>query len=103
MEVLDFTHATIGAKIAEHWNLGEPISAAILSHHDQGAAAGPVSDVVRISNLIAKTAGFGLGAEGMNLAADSGACERLGIDGNQFEGLCAETAVLMKSVRELRT
>jgi putative nucleotidyltransferase with HDIG domain len=101
LEILDFTHATIGARIAEHWHLGQAISDAISSHHEQDAEGGPVSDVVRIGNMVAKTAGYGLGFEGMNLAADPGACARLGIDGNQFEGLCAEAAARMTSVREL--
>ncbi|MCK4304577.1 MAG: HDOD domain-containing protein [Candidatus Eisenbacteria sp.] len=101
LEVLGFTHASVGGIIAARWNLGETISNAITRHHDIGDDKDAVIDVVQIGNLVAKTIGFGLGNEGLNLAADSGACKRLGITSRKFEGLCAEVAGLLSSVDDL--
>ncbi len=100
LEVLGFSHADLGAQISERWNLGKDISRAIGTHHEVETTPGPVADVVRISNLAAKTVGSGLGFEGMNLEADAGACERLGLDRSGFERLSADVAVLLRDIQK---
>ena len=100
LEVLGFTHASIGSSIAKRWSLDETICSAIGHHHDVDADHGSINDIVQIGNVVAKTIGFGLGHEGLNLAANAAACERLDISRDEFEGLCAETSGLMNSIDE---
>jgi putative nucleotidyltransferase with HDIG domain len=89
-EILGFGHAMIGARLADRWALGPEVVAAIRKHHDLGAVESPATDAVRVANLAAKVAGCGLGAEGLNVAGDAGACGRLGLTRQDFEYLCAE-------------
>ncbi len=100
-QVLGFSHATVGARIAEQWNLGAEIVTAIAAHHNCGADDGLVTDTVRVCNLAAKTVGCGLGLEGMNLFGDAGACERLGITREDFESLCADIRGLLPEIEAL--
>ncbi|MFC1571983.1 HDOD domain-containing protein [Candidatus Eisenbacteria bacterium] len=102
-EVLGFTHASVGARVALRWDLGDEIAQAIEAHHETGDDLGPVTDTVRVSNLVAKTIGAGLGFEGLNLAADAGVCERLGISQEQFEGMCAEVVLLLGDIEQLNS
>lgn len=100
LDVLGFSHAALGAKIVEEWNLGDEIASAVAHHHELDEPDSRTTDVVRVCNLVAKTIGAGLGFEGMNLAGDPGACERLGISRESFEGLCAEVAVALTQFQE---
>jgi HD-like signal output (HDOD) protein len=100
-EVLGFTHATIGARVTEIWNLGPEIAEAVGAHHEFDGDAGPAADAVRICNLAAKTVGCGLGTEGMNIAGDVGATERLGLSREDFEALCAEVQTFMPEIESL--
>lgn len=47
-EVLGFTHAEIGAVLAERWNLPEPLVAAIQYHHEPGAAPPEQARLARV-------------------------------------------------------
>jgi len=100
-EILGFTHATVGARVTEVWNMGEEIARAVGAHHDVDAEAGAASDAVRICNLVAKTIGCGLGNEGMNLAGDTGATERLGLGREDFEALCAEVQTFLPEIEAM--
>ncbi len=100
-QVLKFSHAAVGAKIVREWGLGEEIANAIENHHEITASGDSITDVVRVCNIAAKTVGCGLGNEGMNLAADAGACERLGIGRHDFEALTAEVASVLPEVESL--
>ncbi len=100
-EVLGFTHAAVGGRMAAQWNLGESIVAAITHHHNTEDPNDTVVTVVQIGNLVSKTIGFGLGNEGLNLAANSAACERLDLTSNDFESLCAEVMCLLSNVEDL--
>ncbi len=102
-DVLGFTHAEIGARVVERWGLGEEIVTAVARHHELDRDLGPVTDVVRVSNIVAKTVGTGLGFEGMNLQADAAACERLAIDRDEFERLSADVASRLKEVKKLHS
>lgn len=99
--VMGFSHATLGARMALKWNLGEDVAQAIEVHHELTEDSGPTADAVRISNLIAKTIGAGLGVEGLNMTGDPGACARLGITRDAFEGICADVANRLAGLEEL--
>jgi putative nucleotidyltransferase with HDIG domain len=100
-EILGFTHATVGARITQIWNMSEEIGQAVGAHHDLDDSGGPAGDAVRICNLSAKTIGCGLGIEGMNLAGDTGATERLGLSREDFEALCAEVQAYLPEIESL--
>jgi putative nucleotidyltransferase with HDIG domain len=100
-EILGFTHATVGARITEVWNLGDEIARAVGAHHDLDESGGPAADAVRICNLVAKSIGCGLGNEGMNLSGDTGASTRLGLASEDFESLCAEVQTFLPEIEAL--
>lgn len=100
-EILGFTHATVGARVTEVWNLGDEICEAVSAHHNTGSDDGPTADAVRICNLAAKTVGCGLGSEGMNVAGDTSATERLGLAREDFEVLCAEVQTFLPEIEAL--
>ena len=89
--VLGITHAELGAKIARDWQLPEGIVEGIEWHHAPDERESPVSDVIHIANLVAKTIGEGLGREGLGLTMSQDAPHRLGFDADSFEPLCAMT------------
>jgi putative nucleotidyltransferase with HDIG domain len=91
-KVFGFNHADIGAKIADMWNLPDSIIRAILNHHNDDYDFDPVIDCVRVSNVVARVIGHGVGFEGMGVCIDSNIAERLKISREHFEQICAETA-----------
>ena len=101
LKVMGFSHADVGSRMALEWNLGEEVAGAIAVHHELTADSGATADVVRVSNLIAKTIGAGLGFEGLNLTGDPDACSRLGIARDAFEGICADVASRLLELEEL--
>ena len=61
-EVLDFTHAEVGALIIRKWKLSERFEKAILNHHNVNEADEPVDIWVRyidMANKLCKKLGFG--------------------------------------------
>ncbi len=100
-EVLGFTHAGVGARIAERWNLVPEIIKAIAQHHETEDIDDRITDVVCIGNLVAKTIGLGLGFEGLNLAVNPQSCVRIGVQREEFEGLCAEVSSHLQVIEEL--
>lgn len=90
--VYGISHPDIGAEIAASWKLPEAIVQAIRHHHSYEHTDEPVTDSVRVSNLVARTIGVGIGDEGMCLSIDQGLATRTGISREQFELLCARTS-----------
>ncbi|MGD9200705.1 MAG: HDOD domain-containing protein [Chitinispirillia bacterium] len=91
-KVFGFSHADIGAEIADMWGLPDVIIRAILNHHNDDYGFDPIIDCVRVSNVVARVIGYGVGFEGMGVCIDSNIAERLKISREQFEQICAETA-----------
>lgn len=91
-QVFNFTHADIGAHIAHVWQLPEKIVQAIRNHHNVNADFDPVTDCVRVANVVARVIGQGIGYEGMSMSVDSEISQRLDLSREHFEILCADTA-----------
>jgi putative nucleotidyltransferase with HDIG domain len=91
-KVLGFSHADVGAEIASTWRLPQPIVDGIRHHHSLDHTAEPVTDAVKVANIVARTIGEGIGNEGMSLAVDNGVSRRLGLSHEQFETICLESA-----------
>jgi hypothetical protein len=83
------------------WGFPEEITRGIEEHHQMPVAhPSPTLDAVMLSNLVAKSAGIGLGAEGFNMRLDFGGCrERLGLNLKGFERVCAQTAVWARDLK----
>jgi putative nucleotidyltransferase with HDIG domain len=94
-------HAAVGAAIAVEWQFPAEVTDAIARHHDrQLGTSTPVLDAVVIANLVAKNIGVGLGAEGFNLAVDSGCVRRLGLDFTRFARICLQTDMWLRDLRD---
>jgi putative nucleotidyltransferase with HDIG domain len=94
-------HAAVGAAIAKKWKFPEVITDAIERHHNAELQdSTPVIDAVVTANLVAKTIGMGLGAEGMNLRVDMSCPRRLGLDFESFSRVCVQTTMWIDDVRQ---
>ena len=83
------------------WGFPEEITIAVERHHDfEVIEPLPVLDTVVMSNLVAKTLGAGLGAEGMNLWIDDRCPSRLKIDFKEFCLICACVTERIEGVKE---
>jgi putative nucleotidyltransferase with HDIG domain len=100
-ELFSCTHADVGGAIAEKWGFPENIARAIALHHQMPIEKPePTLDVVVLSNLVSKAIGVGLGAEGLNLKADSAGCrERLGLTTEGFERVCLQTVLWLDELK----
>jgi len=90
--VLGFSHADVGAEIALSWNLPQVIVDAIRNHHSLNNIGEPVTDIVKVANIVARTIGEGIGNEGMSLVVDNELSLRIGFTHDQFETLCIRSA-----------
>ncbi len=100
-ELFDFDHAEVGAAVARAWNFPESMTYAIENHHQVPTPAdSPMLDAVVLANLVAKTIGVGLGAEGMNLKVDSECHRRLGLNFDGFCSVCAHTTFALADLKE---
>jgi putative nucleotidyltransferase with HDIG domain len=100
--VLGFDHAEVGAAVARKWSFSETLIDAIQQHHQPHPEnASPTLDGVILGNLVAKTLGAGLGAEGMNFELDPGCARRQGITFARFCRVCARTVDRLEAVKSL--
>ncbi|MBI5544639.1 MAG: HDOD domain-containing protein [Deltaproteobacteria bacterium] len=100
-QVLGCDHAEVGAALARHWKFPEEITDAIAWHHSPSPSGpSPVVDAAVLANLVAKTVGTGLGAEGMNLDIDPGIRKRLGMEHVDFCRLVANTSIRLAELRQ---
>ncbi|RMH13919.1 MAG: HDOD domain-containing protein [Gemmatimonadetes bacterium] len=100
--LLGFDHAEVGGAVAEKWNFPDDIRDAIARHHDMPVAdPTPMTDTVTLSNVIAKTVGVGVGAEGMNLFADRLSMKRLGLRFPDFARISSEVMSQLDGIKQL--
>jgi putative nucleotidyltransferase with HDIG domain len=101
-ELFGFDHAEVGAAMARRWLFPDSIQCAIERHHQfPFRETNPVLDAVALANLSAKSAGIGLGAEGLNMRIDYSGCrERIGLTMEGFERACAQTAVWINDLKK---
>ena len=85
-------HAEVGGVVATAWCFPAEVCHAIESHHDLDVEPTPYRDAITLGNLVAKTVGAGVGAEGLNVQLDASALQRLGVDQSLFFTICSETA-----------
>lgn len=100
-ELFGFDHAEVGGAMARRWGFPEPVCDAIARHHTVPVAPPtPVLDAVVLANLVAKTVGIGLGAEGLDLEVDRGLGGRLGFRFAEFARVVSGAASGMQELME---
>ncbi|MGE5397113.1 MAG: HDOD domain-containing protein [Chitinophagales bacterium] len=89
--VLGFTHAEVGAKVAEQWNLPEELVEAIEFHHEPAKASlNPrLTAIVHLADAICMTMGIGLGIDGLCYMFDEKALSILNIEANDMDSIIA--------------
>lgn len=102
-EVLGFTHAQVGAEIAERWSLPEVIVRCIRYHHEPAAlpAPDPVVDAVHLADAMCILMGVGGGDDGLAYRADAAVAERHGLVEYEFESMGATVVAQLKSIQEV--
>lgn len=99
-ELFACDHTEVGAAMARKWSFPEAIFRVIELHHQVPCKEpSALLDAVMVANLVAKSIGVGLGAEGLNLRVDEACRQRLGLTVNSLERVCAHTAVWLEEVK----
>lgn len=93
--LLGFSHAEVGALLAEKWNFPEEYSVAIRHHHDPFclAADAPgaiLATAVHVANKIAKVTGFGESTDPKMEFIPPSVWEHLGIPPQKLPGILAK-------------
>ena len=99
-ELLGCDHTEIGGTLSRQWGLPDDITHAIERHHQRPIVdPTPTIDAVVVANLVAKSVGAGLGAEGLNLAADGESSKRLGLTFANYGAICLQTLTWLKELQ----
>lgn len=95
-------HSEVGGAMARKWNFPDQIVRAIEQHHAVSPQGDDFTvDAVMVANLVAKSVGTGLGAEGMNLNTDFSAVgKRIGLTVKGFERVCVHTAFWLDDLKK---
>ncbi len=88
-KVLGFSHADVGAHLADQWNLPQVFVDAIGFHHSPNEAPqpSPVTDYVHVGDYMTMSVGLGLGADGLRYEFFPEAMERVGIKETDVDGV----------------
>lgn len=96
-DVLGFTHADVGAKVAAKWNLPDQLVEAIAYHHnpDQATINPKLTAIIHLADAICVAMGIGIGVDGMLYPMSSKAMELLGMDENAIEAIINDLTDLL--------
>jgi putative nucleotidyltransferase with HDIG domain len=102
-EVLGCTHADVGARLAEAWNLPDVLVDCSRYHHDPEVrtVADPRVDVVHLADAVCILFGLGTGDDGLCYRPSVAALRRLGLEETELEGLGAEIIDEVRTVQAL--
>lgn len=91
-QVLGFTHANVGARIAEKWNLPGELVEAIAYHHEPAfATINPkLTAIVHIADVICLYMGIGMGVDGLRYPVSREAMELLGLNEEDVENMMSQ-------------
>ena len=90
-EILGFDHAELGAKIAEKWNLPEPLQEAIRYHHEPEKTSKILPYIVHLGNAISMMLGVGLGVDGLYYRISDRTLSILGLEESDIEEIMNDT------------
>ncbi len=78
--VLGFAHTVIGARVARHWKLPEPVINAIKHHHTLMDVVSPLSELVHVADILCRALDIGHGGDDLIPVLNMAAMKRLGLD-----------------------
>lgn len=92
IEVLGFSHAEIGARVAEKWNLPSDLVEAIAFHHNPEEATDnkKLTAVVHLADALCVMMGIGLGVDGLLYPISSETMEMFDLDEIAVETIIGE-------------
>lgn len=101
--VLGYTHAEVGARLAERWQLPPDIVDCIRFHHTPLARTPvlPLLDAVHLADAVAMMLGLGTGDDGLSYRAAPSVLERNQLTETDLESLGVETHGELRSVLTL--
>jgi putative nucleotidyltransferase with HDIG domain len=90
--VLGFDHAEVGARVAEKWNLPQPLCSAIAGHHviERGRDNPNLTAVIHVANGLSHTVRYGLGSDGPRDKMDPSAVALLQLTDNDMDEIIEE-------------
>lgn len=91
-----YNHASVGARVAEKWNLPPALVEAIACHHEPGKAREnpELAAIVHVADAVTLQMGMGLGVDGLLYPFSSQALDALGLDETDLEELMSEVVDL---------
>ncbi len=92
LEILGYSHADVGAKVAEKWNLPSDLVEAIAFHHEPvGATANKkLTAIVHLADALCIMMGIGIGVDGLLYPISQETMDMFGLDELAIEGIVAE-------------
>jgi len=102
-QVLGFTHAEVGARLAESWSLPGSIVHCVRWHHEPDAAeaAGPLTDAVHLADAVCLLLGVGGGDDGLLYRGHPAVLARHGLSQTDLETVGAEVVAELRTVQTL--
>ncbi len=102
-QVLGYTHAEAGARLAETWNLPPAIVKGVRYHHDPHALAepDPLVDVVHIADAVSLVFGVGTGDDGLCYRVHPAILARHGLNEADVEAVGAAAIGELRTVQAL--
>lgn len=103
-DVLGFSHANVGARVAEKWNLPADHVEAIACHHNPlDAKVNPrLTGVVHMADVVCMTMGIGLGGDSLHYPFVGETLSLFGLSEKDIEMIMAELAELMGDANMFR-
>lgn len=91
-EILGFTHADVGARVADKWNLPVPLVDAIAYHHhpELSKENSKLAALVHLADVLCMTMGVGLGGDGLYYSVAPEAFTILDLQSEDLESIMAE-------------
>lgn len=103
-EVMGFDHQEVGEKILLKWNFPTVLRSIVRFYHEpQSAPAEHSLEVcmVHVANAISLMAGVGVGSDGLYHQLNDFALKKIGLSGEEVEGLYSHIPETIKQIREL--
>lgn len=91
-EILGFTHSSVGAKVADKWNLPVSLVEAIAFHHSPDSAKEnpKLTSLIHVADAMCMMMGIGLGGDGLCYPLVPSAFSLLGLKPEDVEGVMGE-------------
>lgn len=102
-QVIGCTSAEVGGRLAEKWQLPDPIVRSVRHHRTPGALnpSDALVDTVYLADCVCMMCGVGLGTDGLCYRTDSEVMERYQLKGGELETVGVEMFLELKRVQEL--